>query len=194
MPTIKTYDEQELLSRIADGDATVYPYLHDTFYNALVYFSLSIIEDQQQAEDIAIDSLVKLWQAPTRFASIGKLRGYLFTLSRNASLNYLKHLRMRERSEQELTAPDTLVDERLEALIVESDLVRLVYQEIERLPESYRQVMELLYVQDLSAAEAAKQLGITMENLRQRKGRAIKELKNELLRKGLSNKLLSLLF
>lgn len=194
MPANSPYEENELLTRIAEGDAAIYPYLHDTYYNSLVYFSLSIIEDQQQAEDFALDSLVKLWQIPTRFESTGKLRGYLFTLVRNASLNYLKHLKVRERKELELSRTEVLVDAKLEALVVESDLMRLVYQEVALLPESYRQVVELLYMEDLSSAEAASRLGISMGNLRQRKGRAIKELKSELIRKGLSELLLSLIF
>lgn len=194
MPTISPYEENELLARIADGDATIYPYLHDAYYNSLVYFSLSIIQNQQQAEDITVDSLVKLWQTPARFESIGKLRSYLFTLVRNASLNYLKHLRVREKSERELSGTEVLVDSKLEALVVESDLMRLIYQEVARLPEAYREVVELLYLEDLSSAEAADRLGISMENLRQRKGRAIKVLKNELIRKGFSELLLSLIF
>ncbi|WP_159442248.1 sigma-70 family RNA polymerase sigma factor [Chitinophaga niabensis] len=163
--------------------------MHDTYYNSLVYFSLSIIQDLQQAEDIAIDSLVKLWQIPTRFETTGKLRGYLFTLVRNASLNYLKHLRVKEKTEQVLlTAPQ------LETLVVESDIMHLIYQEVALLPESYRQIVELLYIEDLSSAEAAAQLGISMDNLRQRKGRALKELKSALLRKGLSEHIFSMLF
>lgn len=194
MPANSPYEENELLTRIAEGDAAIYPYLHDTYYNSLVYFSLSIIQDQHQAEDIALDSLVKLWQIPTRFEAIGKLRSYLFTLVRNASLNYLKHLKVRERKELELSRTEVFVDSKLEALVVESDLMRLVYQEVALLPESYRQVVELLYMEDLSSAEAANRLGISMENLRQRKGRAIKELKSELIRKGLSELLLSMIF
>jgi RNA polymerase sigma-70 factor (ECF subfamily) len=194
LPANLPYEEKELLTRIAEGDATIYPYLHDTYYNSLVYFSLSIIPDQQQAEDIAVDSLVKLWQLPTRFETTGKLKSYLFTLVRNASLNYLKHLRVREQSESALSGPEVLVDSKLEALIVESDLMRLVHQEIARLPASYREVVELLYIEDLSSAEAAERLGISMDNLRQRKGRAIKELKSELIRKGFSELLLSVLF
>lgn len=194
MPTNLPYEETELLTRIAEGDAAIYPYLHDTYYNSLVYFSLSIIPDQQQAEDIAVDALVKLWQLPTQFETTGKLKSYLFTLVRNASLNYLKHLRIRERSESILSGPEVLVDSKVEALIVESDLMRLVHQEIARLPASYREVVELLYIEDLSSAEAAARLGISMDNLRQRKGRAIKELKSELIRKGFSELLLSVLF
>lgn len=194
LPAGSPYDENELLTRIAERDPAVYPYLHDTYYNSLIYFSLSIIDDQQQAEDIAVDSLVKLWQAPARFESAGKLRSYLFTLVRNASLNHLKHLRVRGRSEQALSGPEAMIDGRLEALMAETDLMRLVYEEVARLPEGYRQVVELLYLEDLSSAEAAARLGISMENLRQRKGRAIKELKTALLRKGLSEILFSMLF
>ena len=194
MPAILTYEETALLTQIAEGDATIYPYLHDTYYNSLVYFSLSIIQNQQQAEDIAVDSLVKLWQLPTRFESIGKLRSYLFTLVRNASLNYLKHLRVKERTERELSGTETGVDAKLEALVVEADLMRLIYQEVTRLPTPYREVVELLYLEDLSSAEAADRLGISMDNLRQRKGRAIKELKSKLIKQGISELLLSLIF
>lgn len=183
-----------MLARIARSDAAVYPYLYDTYYNTLVYFSFNIIQDQHQAEDIAVESLMKLWQTPARFESVGKLRAYLFTLARNASLNYLKHIRIRERSSQEIAREEELEDSRMEALMIESDLMRLVYQEIARLPASYREVVELLYLEDKSSAEAAAQLGITMENLRQRKGRAIKELKSELLKKGISELFLSILF
>ncbi|WP_295116531.1 sigma-70 family RNA polymerase sigma factor [uncultured Chitinophaga sp.] len=194
MPANTLYEENELLTRIADGDAAIYPYLHDTYYSSLVYFSLNITQNQQQSEDIAVDTLVKLWQLPTRFESAGKLRGYLFTLARNASLNYLKHQKVRAQSEQEISETEVLVDSRAEALVVESDLMRIIYQEIARLPQAYREVVELLYIEGMPSAEAAEKLGISMDNLRQRKGRAIKELKTELVRKGLNEVLLSLIF
>ncbi|RFS19231.1 hypothetical protein DVR12_23625 [Chitinophaga silvatica] len=194
MPGIIPYEEEELLARIAENDTAAYAYLYDTFYNTLVYFSLSIIEDQQQAEDIATESLLKLWKSPTRFDSFGKLRGYLFTLTRNASLNYLKHLRVRERSSLEISGQENPSDNYLETLVIESDLMRLIYQEINRLPVSYREVVELLYLQDVPSAEAAARLGISMENLRQRKGRAIKELKSVLLKKGVNDLFLSIFF
>lgn len=183
-----------MLTRIVEGDATIYPQLFDTYYNSLVYFSFSITQNQQQSEDIAVEALVKLWQVPTRFESIGKLRGYLFALVRNASLNYLKHLRVRERSQQAIADAALLTDARAEMLGVETDVLRLVYEEVARLPATYREVVTLLYIRGLPAADAAATLGISMENLRQRKGRAIKMLKNELIRKGLSDFLFTLLF
>lgn len=191
MPQDHAYNENELLLRIAERDASVYPYLHDTYYNSLVYFSLGIIHNQQQAEDIAVESLVKAWQTPTGFESVAKLKSYLFTLVKNASLNYLKHLRVKEKSLQLSEFPEP-VDAKLEALIIEADLVQLIYKEIERLPQTHREVLQLLYLQDLPPAEAAGRLGITMDNLRQRKGRALKELKSELMKKGI-DKLISLL-
>ncbi len=182
-----------MLTAIAENDTAAYAFLYDTYYSTLVYFSLSIIQDQQQAEDIATECLLKLWQAPARFESTGRLRGYLFTLARNASLNYLKHLRVREKHGPGLS--DQLeTDVSIESLMAESELMRLVYEEIARLPETYRQVVELLYLQDMPSADAAAQLGITMENFRQRKGRAIKELKTALLKKGVSDRFLSILF
>ncbi|SHM80508.1 RNA polymerase sigma-70 factor, ECF subfamily [Chitinophaga jiangningensis] len=193
MPGVIPYEEEALLTAIAENDTAAYACLYDTYYNTLVYFSLSIIQNQQQAEDIATECLLKLWQAPTRFESTGKLRAYLFTLARNASLNYLKHLRVRDKHGPDISG-QTETDVSIESLMVESELMRLVYEEIARLPEAYRQVVELLYLQDLPSADAATQLGISMENFRQRKGRAIAALKTALLKKGVSDRFLSILF
>lgn len=177
-----------------EGDAAIYPQLFDTYYNSLVYFSLRITQDQQQSEDIAVEALVKLWQVPTRFESTGKLRAYLFTLVRNASFNYLKHQKVRERSQQAIADAALLTEAHAAALGMETDVLRLVYEEIERLPDTYREVVSLLYIRGMAPADAAAALDISMENLRQRKGRAIKMLKNELIRKGLSDFLFSLIF
>ncbi len=194
MPGDHSYNEKELLLRIAEGDASIYSYLHDTYYNSLVFFSLNIIGNRQQAEDIAIESLVKIWQIPSVFESIGKLRGYLFTLVKNASLNYLKHLKVKEKTERYLSNIEVPDEPKFGALVVETDLMRLIYKEIEQLPQTYRQVVELLYFQGLPSAEVADRLGISMENLRQRKARAIKELKAGLIKKGISRLLLFLIF
>ncbi|SFM62781.1 RNA polymerase sigma-70 factor, ECF subfamily [Chitinophaga sp. YR627] len=194
MPGVSSYEEDELLTAIAANDTAAYSHLYDVYYNTLVYFSLSIIQDQHQAEDIATESLLKLWQSPNRFESIGKLRAYLFTLARNASLNYLKHLRVREKRSLEISEQEQHDDNSIASLMAESELMRLIYQEIARLPDNYRQIVELLYLQDMPSADVAAQLDISMENLRQRKARAIKELKTVLLKKGVSSQFLSILF
>jgi RNA polymerase sigma-70 factor (ECF subfamily) len=92
-------------------------------------------------------------------------------------------------SEQEQGADNSIA-----SLMAESELMRLIYQEIARLPDTYRQIVELLYLQDMPSADVAARLDISMENLRQRKARAIKELKTVLLKKGVSNHFLSILF
>lgn len=190
----ETLSEAELLLTFREGATSSLVYLYNKYYNSVVFFSHSLIKNRQQAEDIALESFVKLWQKRTEIESIGKLRGYLFTLAKNASLDYLKHGNMKVRVQEELLQGAQLSEGLIESNLVAADLMRLIYTEIKSLPDAYREVLELLYLNDLTSAEAADQLGISMENLRQRKGRAIKQLRVELVKKGISHLTIILLF
>ncbi|MET6996069.1 RNA polymerase sigma factor [Chitinophaga defluvii] len=190
----ETPSEAELLLTFREGTTSSLVYLYNKYYNSVVFFSHSLIKDRQQAEDIALESFVKLWQKREEIASMGKLRGYLFTLARNACLDYLKHGNVKARAQETLLQEAQLSEGEIEANLVASDLMRLIYAEIKSLPDAYREVLELLYLNDLTSAEAADKLGISMENLRQRKGRAIKHLRVELVKKGISHLTITLFF
>lgn len=50
----------------------------------------------------------------------------------------------------------------------------------------YAEVLKMLYLEEISPAEASERLNLTAENLRIRKFRALSLLRSELLRKGFS--------
>lgn len=72
--------------------------LYCSYYAALCYFSLKIVGDKNTAEDVVEDVFVSLLNSKREFSETDNLKAWLYTATRNMSLNYLrKELHLKER-------------------------------------------------------------------------------------------------
>ncbi|MCS2372206.1 hypothetical protein NXV03_21055 [Phocaeicola vulgatus] len=60
------------------------------YYRPLCMFSLKIVNDIDQAEDIVQDAFVDLWQKRESLKDSSNIRAYLFAIVRNKSTDYIK--------------------------------------------------------------------------------------------------------
>jgi RNA polymerase sigma-70 factor (ECF subfamily) len=79
--------------------------------------------------------------------------------------------------------------ENVERLIIKSDFLNRVYNEIQQLPSQCKEVFIMTYFCDLTAGEIANSLGISVSTVTSQRSRAIKFLRNVLKSE---NKFLSL--
>ena len=156
------------------------------FYDRLVYFSLQIIRDQAQAQDIAQDAFIKYWQEreyvfPDKIA----VKNYLYSTVRNASLNVIRHNKVvdgyLEQQGTEEPEESTIMD-----AIISSEVMAELHSAIEALPESYRLVSVMSYLEGKKNQEIADELGMSINTVKKQKHRAL-----ELLRLRLSPELLA---
>jgi RNA polymerase sigma-70 factor (ECF subfamily) len=181
LPSNNIYNEQELLLRIAKGDEKALSQIYGTFYGALLFFALDLLKDQDQAEDIVIVAFTRLWERRTEFEGMDKLKGFLYQTVRNACYNYLAHLKVQRRVHGEIRQQAAITDHQFaEVRIIKAELLREVWEAVKELPEKYRSVLELSFVQEKSAAEIAKLLAVSIDVVRQRKGRGIYQLREKL--------------
>ncbi len=81
----------ELLLRIAEhDDEMAFKELYNFFYFDLIAFSRSILNSEQDAEDVVINVFVRLWQNRKTMGSIKNISAYLYTAAKYASINMLK--------------------------------------------------------------------------------------------------------
>jgi RNA polymerase sigma-70 factor (ECF subfamily) len=102
--------------------------------------------------------------------------------TRNASLNYLRHIQRKTASQSELSYlqkdkddHDVITD------MIEGELLRKIYPLIETLPNKCKTIFKLIYFEDASTDEVAEKLHITPRNVLNQKRRAIQLLKKKLL-------------
>lgn len=136
--------------------------------------AFSVLNNKEDAEDAVHQSFLKI---ADNFAKISQmprneLKAYIVIISRNTAINMYNSNKRRAEHTAELT--DNLPDSGYE--YHEEDHSQLVAA-IKQLPQMYKDVLFLYYLQGFSAKQTAAQLGITANAVRQRALRARQMLK-----------------
>ena len=169
-----------LRERLRAGDRAAVEELFREHYAALVGFADGYVRSTAVAEEIVQDVFLNLWRGRERLAGEGTLRAYLFQAVRNRALNHLRHARHVAR--HAAAAPrDDAVPALGDALLVEAELAAAARAAVDALPERCREVFLLSRAHDLSYAEIARALDISVKTVETQMGRALKAIRRALL-------------
>lgn len=178
------HNEQQLIRLFRNGDRSAATELYGRFYKGLVYFARRIVEHAGEAEDIAQDSMVKLFGKKNDFSNLSDIKSFLYVSVRNACFNYLKARDRHELSHQELRYLTPEGEESADLEMLKSRILAEIYQEVAALPAQCGEVFRLIFIHKLGTAEAAERLGISPQTVLNQKARAIKLLRYRLSEKG----------
>ena len=126
----------------------------------------SMLGDRAQAEDAAQESFLRIWKSMERYRGDAALGTWIFSITRNVCLTAItKRGAQRsapiEEAERGGYAPDR-----------ERDMLRLVGQ----LPENYRQVVMLFYMEERSYEEVSRMLEVPLGTVKTNLHRARQQL------------------
>lgn len=185
MPAEILYTDTELIALLRTGSQDGFRQLFTRLIRPLVYFATELTGSSQEGEDIAGNAFHKLWERHASFATIGDVRGFLYTTVRNECLNVLRHKKVKQRAQNELMLRLEQEPQWTEARKVHAELLQLIYAEINNLPAHHKEMVLMSFVEELSTEEIAARLNISPAHVRTNKARAIAQLRNALLKKGL---------
>ncbi len=171
----------------SNGEEPAMRQLFKLYYPRLYYFAFQITAHETEAQDIAQEALLLLWQNRLQFAgqTLQNIEAYLFTIARNRCYNHIRNSSSRQKKLDNLSGTWDLADNRLETAIIQEDIFNRIYNEIIQLPPNQARLLQLVFVEQLSTNEIAQKLQTTPNNIRNQKARAIEKLKTVLLKKGL---------
>lgn len=86
------YNEQELLSDIASGNAQAFRILFSRYQQQVYAFSKKITRSAYEAEEITQEVFLKIWLNREQMAGIDNPEAWIITMTRNLCFNYLKKL------------------------------------------------------------------------------------------------------
>jgi RNA polymerase sigma-70 factor (ECF subfamily) len=168
----------DIITEFQQGDPHAFTFFFQLHYRPLCYFASQLVGDQQDAEDIVKDTYVKLWQKHADFATPQNIKAFLYITTRNACLNFLRHLQVRESSRKELLY---LEEEKGQELVlnqmIRAELMQEIYTEIEKLPEKRRQVFKMAYLDGMKNDEIAAHMNISIHTVKEHKGKALQFLR-----------------
>ncbi|MNI06932.1 ECF RNA polymerase sigma factor SigW [compost metagenome] len=151
----------------------------------MIYF---ILRDHAGVEDIIQESFMRAVRKAPTLKEMDKYEGWLKKLTRNMTLNHLrKHRRYRDELESESVFVQTEAVPTAEKLVplekeVELKLMReAIVQYINQLNPSYRQIIAMKWIHNLSYKDMASELGVTEGVVRQRLFRARESIRQKLM-------------
>jgi RNA polymerase sigma-70 factor (ECF subfamily) len=158
----------------------VFDELVRTYYGRLCNFAYRFVGSRDVAEDIVQDVLMRLWRMREEFDPRDPL-AYLYQAVRNQAVSYRRQQGVRERWSAHAAAdmerrPGDDGLSHVEA----ADLATALARGIEQLPERCRLIFTMSREQDLSYAEIARILGISVKTVETQMGRALKALRSRL--------------
>ena len=152
--------------------------LLERFKDKVFRLAFSMMRNETQAEDVAQDVFVKIWKALPGYHGSASLSTWIYTITRNTCLTELKKRATRatvslHEPEMEAAADTIPALQTAEAEAgTEMDVAALLAE----LPEKYRQVITLFYLEQKAYEEVAAMLGIPLGTVKTLLFRAKKEL------------------
>lgn len=148
-------------------DMRAYQQLYALLFSRLFRFSLSMVKSNEVAEEIVSDVFIKLWQMRNDLGKVVALKVYLYTITRNFSLNYItrqhKHKweSLDECGEDAFVTPITPEDQ-----LISADMYNRIQEAIRQLPPQCRVIFQLVREDGLKYKEVAEVLQISVLTVR----------------------------
>ncbi len=163
----------DVLTGINSKDRRIFKAFFEGNFASIVIFSDKYLNDMEAAADVAQECFIQLWKENIIFETEDKVKGFLYTMARNLSLNKLKHDSIVSQYAKRgmLESEEYLRDN-----VIEEEVYSIIYEAIDRLAPQSKKVI-LLSLRELSNGEIAEKLGISINSVRTLKQNAYKKLK-----------------
>jgi RNA polymerase sigma-70 factor (ECF subfamily) len=171
--------EDDIRQRLdAQEFGAAFELLLERFRDKVFRLSFSLLRDETQAEDMTQDVLIKIWKGLPGYQGGASLSTWIYTITRNACLTELK----KRAARPTVSLQDPQLEEVVDALPAmqtsdpQSGTEMDVQVMLAQLPEKYRRVITLFYLEQKAYDEVAAMLGLPLGTVKTLLFRARKEL------------------
>lgn len=192
-----SYSDEALMSLLARGEEMALTELVQRYQNEVFRFCFHYLRDIEMAKDAVQEVFLRLYIARDRYDSEKSFKPWILCIARNLCLNELKRQKLvhfetfegyienqnRENKEERegIDAPKTLTP--FEQLVIK-EKQKILWEELNDLPEETREIVVLRYFERLHARDIAEIMGSTEGAVRTRLHRVLKYLKERLDARG----------
>ena len=172
--------DQQLVSDYLSGDEKSLEVLFGRYLKPIYSFTYRYIGGGQDAEDVTQEAFVKAWRNLKKFDQQKSFKTWIFSIAKNAALDFLKKKKAIPFSEFENEDGENALTETLadssplpQELLEKADIVKILNAAIEKLSPKYRMVLFLRYNDHFTFREIAEIFGESLNTIKSRHQRAI---------------------
>jgi len=192
MPSTKAeaaLDERELAQRSLARDDQAFRIIMSRYNRRLYRIARGIVRNDSDAEDVVQEAYVKAFMHLADFRGEASLATWLSRITINEALGRLRRKRTRkevaqiddQRTQAEIIPfPQMTTQEDPEKTMAQRQILQLVEQATDNLPENFRLVFITRVIEGMNVEETAEILGIPPETVKTRLHRARKLVREQL--------------
>jgi RNA polymerase sigma-70 factor (ECF subfamily) len=180
MGTIDDPRDVGLILRIRNGDSEALNALLRAYWVRLHRYARSIVGSLDAADDVVQEVFVRVWRHRATLSIPSGVASYLYRMTRNQALTWLESDRTRHAREAQWSA--ALSNEKRvphnegELTAEHSDVYALLMDALSALPPRCREIFLLHWEHNLSYAQIAALLNISVPTIRNQMSRAVTHL------------------
>ena len=180
--------DEGLLARLQAGDRSAVAEIDRRYGQELRLFCQRMVYNETLAEDIVQDVLMACCQTRQAARPSGSLRGWLYRVARNRSIDELRKLHPKARlsalqtSREAWSHPVIPIDPSTTPAgrAVKQDRTRRVQLAIDAMDDDLREVVILYFFQGLSRGEVAEAVSLSLAGTKARLAKAARVLREKL--------------
>jgi RNA polymerase sigma-70 factor (ECF subfamily) len=155
-----------LQSQVAIGDTRAFRQIFDALFSNLTKFSFSFVHSKEAATEIVDELFVQLWIKRADIMKINDLRVYLYTATKNASLNYIskkaKQIEIEPYENLQVQMTDLVSPEQI---MITKEMLQKIKEAIDSLPPRCKLIFKFVREDGLSYSEVAEILGLSIKTI-----------------------------
>lgn len=174
----------QLYRRFTDGDKEALTQIIRLYKDGLTYFLSGFCGGNlNEAEELTEETFVRLYVKKPKYSGRSSFKTWLYSVGRNIAVDYVRKSsgNISGSADSEGDAPD-MTD--TETVYFSNERNLLLYKAMGRLKDEYRQVLWLVYFENMKSADAAKIMKKKTNNIDVMLHRARAALKKELEKDG----------
>ena len=176
--------------RFLEGDDSGLCEIVKDYKDGLILYLNSIIPNGIVAEELCEDTFVRLAVKKPRFSGRSTFKTFLYAIGRRVAADHLRKSRGKATVSLEALAEegfDLPAEEDVVSAYLRDETHRAVHRALGRLTDSHREVLWLVYFEDLSVKEAAGVIGKSPHAAESLIHRARLSMKAELEKEGITH-------
>ena len=167
-------EESDLIKSLQNGDENAYRSIVELYANMVYNTSLSIIQNEDDAQDISQDVFVEVFQSIKKFEQKSSLKTWIYRITVTKTLDEIKKAKSKKRGslftrvfkdKQERSMPDIPHFHHPGVELEQKEAAAELFMAIEKLPNNQKLAFTLNKVEQLSYKEIADIMKLSLSSV-----------------------------
>jgi len=153
--------------------------LINQYLKSIYNYVYRMVRDRNEAEDITQEVFVKVWKNLKKIDKEKNLKSWLFTIARNATIDFLRRRKDIPFSEKEEYFEETISDVELlpDEIFMRKELAEELEEALSKIRPDFREIILLHYLEDMTFEEISEIVGKPLNTVKSQHLRALHQIR-----------------